>query len=89
MKKPTRTLAILCAAAATAALGDYSWNVTTGGALDAAANWTPQGTPGSSDAVTLRYAQSAPCSLAGTDLSNAREIAVNVPSRRGTIISFK
>ena len=123
MKKQTSMLAILCAAAATAALGDYSWNVTTGGALDAAANWTPQGTPGSSDAVTLRYAQSAPCSLAGTglsvktinvqnsvdidmdavrsrfafslpegctlDLSNPREIAVNVPSRRGTVISFK
>ena len=36
MNKPTRTLAILCAAAATAALGGtYSWNVTTGGALDA------------------------------------------------------
>ena len=123
MKKQTSMLAILCAAAATAALGDYSWNVTTGGALDAAANWTPQGTPGSSDAVTLRYAQSAPCSLAGTglsvktinvqnnvdidmdavrsrfafslpegctlDLSNPREIAVNVPSRRGTVFSFK
>ena len=73
--------------------------------------------------MTLRYAQSAPCSLAGTDLSvktinvqnnvdidmdavrsrfafslpegctldlsNPREIAVNVPSRRGTVISFK
>ena len=40
------------------------------------------------DAVRSRFAFSLPegCTL---DLSNPREIAVNVPSRRGTIISFK
>ena len=62
MKKQTSMLAILCAAAATAALGDDSWNVTTGGALDAA-NWTPSGIPGAADTATLRYAQSAPYTL--------------------------
>ena len=40
------------------------------------------------DAVRSRFAFSLPegCTL---DLSNPREIAVNVPSRRGTVISFK
>ena len=59
--------AAVCACAS--ALGDFTWNIQDGGALDNPGNWTPRGMPGAADAVTLRYEQSAPYFLENSDLS--------------------
>ena len=69
-------LLVAAAYACASALGDFTWNVATGGALDTQANWTPRGMPGSSDIVTLRYEQSAPYFLA--ELSDLSVKAINI-----------